>query len=384
MVLRSNPTQLQLDRPGANGDGSLISGTKTRYRREFTDTSLAAWDVVTGAGMAISVTGGNLVVTTGTTANSVTSLTTKETFSVPFKAAFGFKTSQKIANQEFYMELVAVDVNGTVDETVVAAWRVSGTDSTTTTVARVETRNGQTGRFQSGNVTVASQTADGIYEIVIESDESQFHNKPIDSISGKTVSLTRNSVSPDPNLLYKLRYRFVNAAVAPASTTTLTCGFVTAVDYTETLVELTGAQGTSNASSALSVLIAGGSVGLTSTALAPSTTAGGTNIHKMLTAATTNGANLKTTAARVYGYHYANTTAAWKYVRLYNKASAPTVGTDSPVMVIPLPPNSAVTAEMAYPAAFATGLSIAVTGGSPDLDATVTAVGDVVGHLFWA
>lgn len=383
MPLRKNPTQLGLDRPGANGDGNLVSGTRTRYRREFTDPTLSAWDVSTGPGMAIAVANSNMTITTGTTANSETRLTTKETFSAPFRAQFGLKLSQKLANQEFYAEIIAVDGAGIVDETVVAAWRLAGTDSTTTTVARTEVRNGQAARSQSGNQTTASQTTDGIFEIVLESDEVSFHNKAADSIAGKTLSSVRNTIAPDPNLMYKLRLRAVNASVAPASTTTLTASFVTALDYTETLVEVTGGQGRSDGSGAIAVTVTGGTVGMTSTALAPSATAGGTNAYKTTAAASTNAANIKTTAARVYGYRYTNTSAATKFVRLYNKATAPTVGTDSPIMVIPVPAGQSVATEFAYPVAFASGLGISVTGAAADLDATAVAVNDVIGHLLW-
>lgn len=374
-----------IDRASANGDAHLVSGTKIRYRKDFTDPELKAWDVVTGAGMAVSAVNSTLQVTTGTTIGSESSVTTKETFSAPFRVAFGFKISQKIVNQEFYLELVAVDRDNpsVLDETAVAAWRIAGSDSLTTTTARVEVRNGQAARVQSGNLTSTSQTTDSVFEIVLESDEVSFHNKPIDSTAGKTVSFVRNSVAPDPNKEYKLRYRVVNGATAPASTTTFTSQYITAVDYTEILTELTGAQGRTDAAGALAVHVASGNVGVANATLGASSTATGTSISKHVSAATTNAANIKTSAARVYGYHYTNNTAATKYVRLYNKATAPVPGTDTPLVVIPVAPNSNVLVDHTIPLSFSTGLGIAVTGGFADNDATVTAVGDVVGHLLW-
>lgn len=374
------------DRASANGDAHLVSGTKLRYRKDFTDPTLAAWDVVTGSGMAVTATNSTLQVTTGTSINSTTSVTSKETFTAPFRASFGVKLSQKIINQDFFVELVAVDKENpkVLDETAVAAWRISGTDSVTTTVARAEVRNGQTARVQSGNLTTAAQTADSIFEIVLESDEVSFHNKPIDSTAGKTVSFVRNSVAPDPNRDYKLRYRIVNGGTAPASTTTFTSQYVTAVDYTEIQAELTGAQGRTDAAGALAVHVAntpnvGGEVRLGANAAT-----GGTAIAKILTAATTNATLVKSTAGRLYGYVLTNTTAATKFVRLYNLTTAPTVGTSVPVMVVAVPPNNTVVAEMTIPVAFATGISYAVTGAFADLDATVVAAGDVVGALLYA
>ena len=385
-MTRSPYTSVPTAQSGANGDGFLVSGTRTRFRKEFTDPTLAAWDVVTGSGMTIDVSNSLLSVTTGTNINSVTSLTTKERFTGPFRAAFGFKISQKIINQAFFVELVAADLENPIndDENVVAAWRISADDSVTTTVARTEVRNGQAARVQSGNLTVGTQTADQIFEIVLESDEVSFHARPMDSTGGKTVSHVRNSVAPDPNREYKLRFRIVNGATAPASSTTFTSAFVTAVDYTEILSELTGAQGRTDASSALAVTVSGTAVtSLANGTLGASSTVTGTSVNKLVTAATTNAAVIKATAARVYGYHYTNNTAATKYVRLYNKATAPTVGTDSPAVVIPIAPNASVLVDHTIPITFATGLGISVTGGFADNDATVTAVGDVVGHLLW-
>lgn len=281
------------------------------------------------------------------------------------------------------MEVVAVNPDGTINETAVAAWRVSGTDSVTTTVARVETRNGQAARLQSGNATVATQTTDGVYEIILESDEVSFHNKGIDSTSARGGSMVRNSIAPDPNLKYKLRYRFANGGTAPASTTTITAGFVTCVDYTEIQVELTGGPGNTLASNALPAHITGGTVGVTNATLAASTTVTGTAVAKVLVAASTNATLVKSTAGRVYGYHLTNTTAATKYVRLHNLTVAPTVGTSVPFLVIPIAPNSTAVVDHTIPISFGTGISYSITGAFADLDATAVAAGDVVGHILY-
>jgi hypothetical protein len=304
---------------------------------------------------------------------------------VPFKAAFGFKISQKIANQDFFCELISCGPEGTsaVDETVVAAWRISGTDSVTTTVARAEVRNGQAARSQSANLNVATQTTDAIYEIVLDSDEVVFHNKGIDSSSAKTVSYVRNSVAPDPNQMYKIRFRIANGGTAPASTTPFTSGFVTAVDYTEIMVELTGGPGSALASAALPVNVVGGTVGVSSTVIGSSSTVSGTLVTKVLAAASTNATLIKASAGRLYGYALTNTTAATKYVRLYNLTTAPTVGTSVPAMVIAVPANNTAIAECTVPVAFSTGMAYSITGAFADLDATATAAGDVVGTLLY-
>lgn len=115
----------------------------------------------------------------------------------------------------------------------------------------------------------------------------------------------------------------------------------------------------------------------------PSAAQGGPLLSKVASAATTNATSVKGSAGVLVGVSLTNTTAAFKYLRLYSKASAPTVGTDSPELIVGLPPNA--TTVINYPAgmAFALGIAYAITGAVGDLDATVTAANDVVGGLFY-
>lgn len=358
-----------------------VTGVQQRWRREFNDPSLDDWKIKqTGVGMAAVAGNGTLVLTTGITANDSWSITSENSFTVPFKASFGLKLSQKIANQEFYFEVIAAASDGTDDEAVVAAWRISGTDSVTTTNARTEVRNGGAARLQSANIaSQATQTVDSVYEISVESDETWFHSKAADSTAGRFASSVRNTTSPDPSRQYRVRIRAVNGAVAPASSTTLTCSFVAVVDYTEFNVELTGGQG--NVSPGQAVPVYPVSSPTTLVNISASATSTGTTNAKVFAAATTNATSVKTTAARVFGYDFANTSAAWKFVKFFNKASAPVVGTDVPVFTIGIPPNGNVSFPTTIPLTFATGLAYAITGAVADNDVTAVAVGDVIGHI---
>lgn len=371
-----------VSRADAGGDAGLISGTKVRYRREFNDPALPAFDVVTGPGMTVSTAGGALVVTSGTTPGAVTTITTKQTFSAPFRAAFGVKLSQKLLNQEFYVEAVAVNADGTLDETVVAAWRMAGVDATSTTSARVEVRNGGPARTQSGTITVSSHGVDSIAELVLESDEVQFHTRPADNTGARIGSTVRNNVSPDPTRRYALRYRIVNGATAPASSSTMTSAFLTCLDYTELQVELTGGPGNQNGSSALSVLIAGGNVGVSNGTIGASPSVTGTSPFKVgPSSASTNATLLKNSGGRIYGYQFANTSAAWRYVKFYNLTTLPVPGTSAVYYTVPLAPNSCTDLEQAVPIAHTVGIGYAITAGAADNDTTVVAAGDVVGHI---
>jgi hypothetical protein len=109
---------------------------------------------------------------------------------------------------------------------------------------------------------------------------------------------------------------------------------------------------------------------------------GAASIHHIVSAATTNVAQIKATAGRVYGYCLSNTTASWRYVKLHNIASA-TAGA-AVAMTIGLPPNGKAECYMGQGIGFATAISRSIVTGAADADATATGVADVVGDIFFA
>jgi len=102
-------------------------------------------------------------------------------------------------------------------------------------------------------------------------------------------------------------------------------------------------------------------------------------------AASTNATAIKASPGDLYEISMTNYAAAAKFVKLYNKASAPTVGTDVPVLTISLAANS----EKVYAFGdqgkrFPLGIALAITNLQPVADVTVVAAGDVVASLSWA
>jgi hypothetical protein len=131
----------------------------------------------------------------------------------------------------------------------------------------------------------------------------------------------------------------------------------------------------------LSALVAG-SAQIGSVPLGASATVGtGTVNARVKSAASTNATSVKASAGKLFGVTVYNTTAAAKFLKLYNKASAPTVGTDTPVMTIPVPANGVAGYSNPIGKAFATGIAYAITGAVADSDTTQTAVDDVTGAL---
>lgn len=134
---------------------------------------------------------------------------------------------------------------------------------------------------------------------------------------------------------------------------------------------------------ALPALIAGtaaiGDVGMQYRANAT----GAASRYHLISAASTNLANIKNAAGRLVGWSITNTNAAWRYVKLHNLATAPTAGA-SVFMTIGIPPNG--TRELAIDAgvAFTTGIAISTVTGAADTDTTAVGANDLIIEIFFA
>ncbi len=102
--------------------------------------------------------------------------------------------------------------------------------------------------------------------------------------------------------------------------------------------------------------------------------------YNVVTAASTNSAVVKASAGTLYEITISNPTATAAYVKLYNKTTAPTVGTDVPVMTISVPATSATTMPVSLifgqvGKRFATGIGIACTAAAAATDTGVSVIG---------
>lgn len=95
--------------------------------------------------------------------------------------------------------------------------------------------------------------------------------------------------------------------------------------------------------------------------------------------ASTNATSAKASAGEVFTITGNNTSGSIKYLKFYNKASAPTVGTDTPVLTLALPTGQFQINMPGIGFYFATGIAYALTGASADADTTALAAGDIVG-----
>lgn len=95
-------------------------------------------------------------------------------------------------------------------------------------------------------------------------------------------------------------------------------------------------------------------------------------------AATTNATVVKASAGAIKGVQGYNARASAVYLKLYNKATSPTVGTDTPVKTLYLPATSAFVFDFPAGYAFATGIALAMTTVGTDADATALTAADVL------
>jgi len=95
-------------------------------------------------------------------------------------------------------------------------------------------------------------------------------------------------------------------------------------------------------------------------------------------AATTNATSVKATAGDLFKVSGNNTVASKRYLKLYNKATAPNVGTDTPVLTFVLPASAPFAIDLAANGQyFSAGIAYAITGAAADADTTAIAAGDI-------
>lgn len=109
-------------------------------------------------------------------------------------------------------------------------------------------------------------------------------------------------------------------------------------------------------------------------------------LTRLISAATTNATSVKASAGVVYLITAFNLNAAVRYLKMYNKASAPTVGTDTPVATYPIP-ASATGAGFIIPiicgSDYSTGIALALTTGVADADTGAVAANEIFVHLVY-
>lgn len=423
-----------------------------------------------GSGMGVSQATGNLVVTTGTTANSEFLARSSRSFNGALLARAQTLLSQRIANQNFAFILadsvgegLAVTVNSatsisvtktahglsaenlgqfmfvgaisgvngvpgryaiasipdanTINFTVVG-WPASGSGTVdlfgwnhyrviySGTTATAATFDAQRRGWQSGDTTLTiNTTATPGHIVSVVNDGRNAYVADTLAASSTTPNLTtrgsRYANLPDPDVeLYAYLWAY-NGATAPASTTTWTVGFVSVEDTTNNVVYLGGVRplgqaaplpvtqvGTVTISGSVThggALSAGtnaiGDVGVQYRANAT----GAATLANVNCPATPAAQQLKSGASRLLGIVLTNTAASARYVKIFNAlAASVTPGTTSALTEVAIPANGILEWHAEGGAAFATGITLMITGGAGLTNNAAVTVGDVVGFALYA
>lgn len=105
--------------------------------------------------------------------------------------------------------------------------------------------------------------------------------------------------------------------------------------------------------------------------------------YHLVGAATVNNTLVATGPRELTGYYLVNTAASFAYVKLFDKATAPAAGSDTPVAVYGIPASSAANVAFGVPVQFTNGLGFATTTGIADSDATAISSNQVSVTLYY-
>lgn len=380
--------------PHSASGAMLVGNNKSKMRDDFGGTQLDpdVWELVNlGSGMAITFPGATtsyLNINSGTAVNSETIIRSVEVFSLPVRLALCLSASQRIANIAFLLELIEVDEAGEPVATAPSNAN-SGTirnyagvrfDGTSHTSALVVARGGGAPETVSAATPINTTQATGtgpnfvpanLLEVLASGEHVSLLSSGVDTTTPSTAPRRITQSAPNPNALYKLQFRLINLATAPASATDYRLHLIRLFDYTRLTTEVVGGTGTGNASSPITVngnvnAVVTGS--LTSNEGTPLTGTG----YALPTTGTTHLGVIKNTGGTIFEMTGRNTSAAPVFFKFFNKTTNPALGTDIPFLTIQIAAGAIMQPiEFGrFGKRFPAGIAIAVTGALADLDTT--------------
>lgn len=128
--------------------------------------------------------------------------------------------------------------------------------------------------------------------------------------------------------------------------------------------------------------LAAGTNLLGSVAQSASATVGtGTTNAKIASGAAVISTVIKASAGKLHSYRFHNNTASAKFAKFYNRTTAAAPATDVPIFTVIIPANGIASYLNPIGKAFATGITLYVSGGIAETDTTALAANDIVGHV---
>ena len=225
----------------------------------------------------------------------------------------------------------------------------------------------------SGTVTggaVAFEVYDGAYWVGIKGSNI------LNYTTAATYSLTAGTAAFQIPVAGFQQFRCrLSTAISGSGSVQLQINLTSAPDTSIVTVGLDPSQplpaGTNNLGNVNSKLVAG--------------TSGGVNPNHYISVSGTNGNNVKSSQGLLYAFQITNLSVSQcAYVKFYDKATNPTVGTDVPKKTIAIPAavsaNQPTVVILSQPLGinFLNGISFAITGGYADSDNTSVSAGNVI------
>jgi hypothetical protein len=221
-------------------------------------------------------------------------------------------------------------------------------------------------QFREVSVQVVSVGTGGTAPFLqISNDGTNWLNISVVNTNGAIASTMGSGAISVASLFNAKQFRILSAGTQTSGTTTL--------------VAYASQQATTKLYQTVTI---SGAPAVISTPNATSNTGGFSLYHTLISAATTNATSVKASNGIIGTCVLTNTSTTFKYVKFFNLAVAPTMGTSTPVLNLPIAPNSTLDVSTAFAGLrLATGISYAITGGSALLDNTAVGAGEVLVNL---
>lgn len=385
-----------------------VGSTSKKFADNFAGVAAAAgqpsidaliargWNIVRNTGVTVTLNNGSLVLGLGTANGNEFLMVGPSMQTIPANITATLLMSQRIANNEVRFGYVAVNP---VTGLPVAHASLAGSfanytaalfNGTVATTAVLETLGDNLAAPRTATAANSAGTnANADYSLEVRNEDVTMVSAAADTNTTRATGSARVSTAvPNIQLVYA-PFVWVRNTAAAASNTNVTLSRIVALDIQELQAEVGGGRGNLTPSQSVPVAVTSFAPAINAviTGASGAATPNGLTPHKLISAATTNLTSVKASQGRIAGGIITNASASWRYVKFFNKNSAPVIGTDVPVLTVGIPPNGQVNLGSVfdqYGIHFAAGIAYALTTGPTDADNVAVGANEIVVALLFA
>jgi hypothetical protein len=231
---------------------------------DFSGSTLNAsnWTVTqkSGSTQTYSVASSLLTINAAVAANDWLTFTSVKTFTIPFRVQFIVSASQRIANNNLYLEIV--NASGTSSTASATTAVTTGTtqvayvlEGATVTSSNIVAQNqGVKSTVDTTVTTATTTTAYPVFEIDAYIDSVTYATRTTEAAAATSANSTsRERTVLDPGEAYYVQIRSLNSASVPATNTAFTIEAVVIQDTTDSVVAISGGRGNADISRGIPV-----------------------------------------------------------------------------------------------------------------------------------